>query len=314
MNPSVNPETQSFLNHVSASNHPPISAMEPAELRNLNQMFVKASHPPEAIAKVENRTIAGLGGELPIRIYTPKGNQPFPVLVYFHSGGYVIGNLDMVDSICRSLANGAECVVVSVDYRLAPEHPFPAAIEDGLTATEWVFNQAKTYNWDSDRIAVGGESAGGNLAAVVALKRRDKKLAPLVYQLLIYPITQVEIDSESRRLFAENYFLRTDDIRHLCSFYITNPADKNNPYASPLLAEDLSNLPPALIITAELDPLRDEGQAYGDRLQKAGVPVKISCYSGTIHAFINLAKFISQGQEALAECAIELKQGFSHKS
>lgn len=310
MNDYPNAETQAFLDLIAASDRPPIHTLTPAELRNLNQMFVNYSHPPEPVEKVENRTIPGPGGELPIRIYTPAGNPPFPVLVYFHGGGYILGDLDMVDSICRTLANGAECVVVSVDYRLAPEHPFPAAIEDGLAATEWVFNHGETFGGDRDRVAVGGESAGGNLAAVVALIRRDRSLPPLVYQLLIYPSTQVDIETESRRKFSENYFLRVDSIAYFVKLYLPDISKRRDPLASPLLTKDLSNLPPALIITAEFDPLRDEGQAYGDRLKKAGVPVQISCYPGTIHAFVNLAGILSQGREALAESSRALKRAF----
>ncbi|MEB3883488.1 alpha/beta hydrolase [Lyngbya sp. CCY1209] len=310
MERSPNAETQAFLNLIAESDRPPLHTLTPAELRSLNQMFLNSSHPPEPLEKVENRTIPGPGGELPIRIYTPAGNPPFPVLVYFHGGGYVLGDLDMVDSICRTLANGAKCIVVSVDYRLAPEHPFPAAIADGFTATEWVFNQAETFGGDRDRVAVGGESAGGNLVAVVALMRRDRSLPPLVYQLLIYPSTQVDIETESRQKFADNYFLTADSIAYFCRLYLPDITKRRDPLASPLLTKELSNLPPALIITAEFDPLRDEGQAYGDRLKKAGVPVQISCYPGTIHAFVNLAGILSQGREALAESAIALKRAF----
>lgn len=314
MNDSPNPETQAFLDLVANSNRPPISSLPLSEFRKLNQVFISSSPAPEPLAKVENRTIPGPGGELPIRIYTPAGNPPFPVLVYFHGGGYVMGDLDMVDSICRTLANGAECIVFSVNYRLAPEHPFPAAIADGFAATEWVFNHAETFGGDRDRVAVGGESAGGNLAAVVALMRRDRGLSPLLYQLLIYPMIQMEIETESRKKFGENYFLTTADIDYFSAFYLPDPADRNHPQVSPLLAQDFSNLPPALIITAELDPLRDEGQAYGDRLKTAGVPVEMSCYPGTIHAFVNLAGILSQGREALAESAAALKRAFSSQN
>ncbi|NEP45803.1 MAG: alpha/beta hydrolase [Okeania sp. SIO2H7] len=309
MQNSPNLETQDFLNKVASSKKPPLSSQTPEQARGLNKVFIDLSHPKETVAKVENRTIPGPGGELPVRIYTPWGEGPFPVLVYFHGGGYAIGNLEMTDSICRTLTNGAECVVVSVEYRLAPEHKFPAAIEDGYSATLWVAENATAINGDASRIAVGGESAGGNLAAVVALIARDRAKPSLIYQLLIYPVTHHgSLSTESRRLYRENYFLTADSIAWFAKQYLPAGEDGTNAYASPLLAEDLTNLPPALIITAELDPLRDEGEAYGDRLRDAGVPAKISRYPGTIHVFINVAGLLTLGQQALKEAASELKR------
>ncbi len=308
MTNSPNPETKDFLDKVASSQKPPLSSQTPEQVKKLTKVFIDLSHPKETVAKIENLAIPGPGGELPVRIYTPEGVGPFPILVYFHGGGFVIGNLDMADSICRTLTNGAECVVVSVEYRLAPEHKFPAAIEDGYAATLWVAENAATINGDVSRIAVGGESAGGNLAAVVALMARDRGKPSLIYQLLIYPVTHhTSLSSESRRLYAENYFLTADSISWYAKQYLPTAEDGNNAYASPLLAEDLSNLPPALMITAELDPLRDEGEAYSDRLREAGVPVKVSRYEGTIHAFINIAGLLTLGQQALKEAASELK-------
>ena len=304
----MNEETREFLEKVASSKKPPLSSQTPEQVRKINKVFIDLSHPKETVAKVENRTIPGPGGELPLRIYTPEGVGPFPVLVYFHGGGYVLGDLEMVDSICRTLANAAKCLVISVEYRLAPEHKFPAAIEDGYSATLWAAENAATVNGDATRIAVGGESAGGNLAAVVALMARDRLQPPLTYQLLIYPSTQLGLlPTESRRLYGENYFLTTDSIVWFAQQYLPVGEDSKNAYISPLLAEDLTNLPPGLIITAEYDPLRDEGEAYGDRLQKAGVPMKVSRYPGTIHGFINLAGMLTLGQEALKEAAQELK-------
>jgi len=304
----MNQETRKFLEKAASSKKPPLSSQTPEQARKINKVFIDLSHPKETVAKVENRTIPGPGGELPLRVYTPEGAGPFPVLVYFHGGGYVLGNLDMVDSICRTLANAVECVVVSVEYRLAPEYKFPAAVEDGYAATMWAWENAAAINGDVSRIAIGGESAGGNLAAVVALMARDRSQPSLIYQLLIYPIANhTSLSTESRRLYGENYFLTTDSIEWFAKQYLPAGSDSTNAYASPLLAEDLTNLPPGLIITAEYDPLRDEGEAYGDRLQKAGVAVKVSRYPGTIHGFINLAGMLTLGQEALKEAARELK-------
>ncbi len=304
----MNQETREFLEKAASSKKPPLSSQTPEQARRINKVFINLSHPKETVAKVENRTIADSGGELPVRVYTPFGVGPFPVLVYFHGGGYVFGDLDTVDSICRILTKGANCVIVSVAYSLAPEHKFPAAIEDGYAATLWVAENAGAINGDVSRIAVGGESAGGNLAAVVALMARDRLQPSLAYQLLIYPSTQLGLlPTESRRLYGENYFLTTDSIDWFAEQYLPDKEDGKNAYISPLLAEDLTNLPPGLIITAELDPLRDEGEAYGDRLQKAGVAVKVSRYPGTIHGFINLAGMLTLGQQALKEAARELK-------
>ena len=307
---SLNRETQILFEQIAKWDLPSISELEPTQARELSAMFKHLSHDSEAIAKVENYTIAGPVVEIPLRIYTPEAIAPFPLLVYFHGGGWVIGDLETVDSICRTLANQANCVVVSVDYRLAPEHKFPAALEDAYAATKWVAQNASDLNGDKTRIAVAGDSAGGNLAAAVALMARDRGEPPLVYQLLIYPATQYNANTESYRQNGEDYLLTTDDMTWFWNHYLAREADGNNSYASPLLESNLSNLPPTLILTAEFDPLRDEAEAYAVRLQDAGVSVKSSRYDGTIHGFVNMAKMLSQGQEALAEAGAELASAF----
>lgn len=311
----LKPETQRFLAQVAQSGQPPLSQQEPETARKLNAVFTHGSHPPEPVKEVEHRTIPGIAAEIPLCIYTPiyppEGDGSFPLSIYFHGGGWTIGNLPMVDSICRTLANDAGCVVVSVDYRLAPEYKFPAGLEDAYAATKWVAENAAEINGDRAKIAVAGESAGGNIAAAVTLMARARAEFSLHYQLLIYPATQYDANTESYRNYGENHFLTADSITWFWQQYLPSPADGQNPYASPLLAENLSNLPPGLIVTAEYDPLRDEGEAYGDRLRAAGVDIKTIRYDGTIHGFINLAGLLPYGQQALAEIAAELRHALS---
>ena len=264
---------------------------------------------PEQVARVENRTIPGPAGEIPVRIYTPQGSGPFPALVFFHGGGWVICNLDTHDGTCRSLANGAGCVVVSVDYRLAPEHKFPAAPEDCYAATQWVAKNAAELNVDASHIAIGGDSAGGNLTAVVAQMARDQGDPHLVFQLLIYPATNFRMDTPSIEENATGYFLTKDDMIWFMNHYLNGEEDKTNPLASPMLASDLSNLPPALIITAQYDPLRDEGELYGQKLKEAGVPVTISRYEGVIHGFVGSIPS-DKGKLAEAEASAALRMAF----
>ncbi|EDX75541.1 alpha/beta hydrolase fold domain protein [Coleofasciculus chthonoplastes PCC 7420] len=307
----LNDQTQLILNQIKTLGLPPLNELEPIQAREQAAQADQFSHKPEPVARVENRLIPGSTVDIPIRIYTPAGNPPFPILVFFHGGGWVIGSLDAVDSICRTLANQAGCIVVSVDYRLAPEHKFPAAVEDAYTAIEWVAKNAASFQGDPKRIAVGGDSAGGNLAAVVALLSRDRNFPSLSYQVLFYPATQYGFDTDSHRQNGKDYLLTTELLVWFWHHYLSSAADGQNPQASPLLAGDLSNLPPALIITPEYDPLRDEGEAYGMRLQKAGVSVRMTRYDGTIHGFVGMAHVLDQGREALAEAAVALQSQFT---
>ena len=307
----VNAQTRAFIELMSEGEKQPLEEREPAEVREeVEQTAADIAPEPEAVAKIENRTIPGPAGAIPIRIYRPEGTEPFPILVYFHGGGWVVGSLDAVDPICRSLANGARCLVVSVAYRLAPEHKFPAAAEDAYAATQWVADNAAAIGGSGETIAVAGDSAGGNLAAVVALMARDKGGPSLIYQVLFYPVTDYGLGTQSYEQYAEGYLLSKDDMVWFWDCYLASPEDGYRPYASPLLAQDPSNLPPALIITAEYDVLRDEGEMYGDRLILAGVPAKNTRYHGTIHGFVSAAKYIDQGWQALAEAAAELRAAF----
>ena len=306
----LDPQIQAYLDQMAAMNMPPIHTLTPEQVRmGIAMQLAMENIEPEQVARVENRTIPGPAGEIPVRIYTPQGNGPFPALVFFHGGGWVICNLDTHDGICRSLANGASCVVVSVDYRLAPEHKFPAAPEDCYAATQWVAQNAAELNVDASHIAIGGDSAGGNLTAVVAQMARDRGGPHLVFQLLIYPATDFRMNTVSIEENATGYFLTKDDMIWFTNHYLNSEEDKMNPLASPLLASDLSGLPPALIITAQYDPLRDEGELYGQKLREAGVPVTISRYEGVIHGFFGSIPS-DRGKQAEAEASAALRMAF----
>ncbi len=303
----LDPQAKAFLDQLAASGAPPLNALPVEEARKALLELFAPKEEPEPVGKVEDRKIAGPAGAIPVRIYTPQGSGPFPVLVYFHGGGWVIGNLETHDPVCRKLTRAAGCTVVSVDYRLAPEHKFPAGPEDCYAATRWVAENAASLGADPARIAVGGDSAGGNLAAVVALMARDRGGPPLAYQLLIYPVTDHAFDNPSYRENADGYLLTRDAMIWFWNHYLSHEEEGKNPYASPLKARDLRGLPPALVITAEFDPLRDEGEAYAERLREAGVPVTCSRYHGMIHGFFSLSEIMDQGKKAIEEAAQALR-------
>ena len=225
--------------------------------------------PGPDVAKVEDRTIPGPSGEIPVRIYTPEGSAPFPGLAWFHGGGWVVGDLDTADGSARHLCVGANCVVVSVDYRLAPETKFPGAADDCYAATQWLAGNAASLNVDPNLIATGGDSAGGNLSAAVSLMSRNRGGCDLVFQLLVYPVTERNFDNGSYTDNGEGYSLTRDGMIWFWDHYLSEEADATNPYAAPMHAADLRGQPPALVITAEYDPLRDEGEAYAQKLREA---------------------------------------------
>ncbi len=308
---NIDPQAWFILKQMEAAGAPPMEQLTP-ELARMGADFGQLAGIPEEVAKVENRTISVPGGEIPLRIYTPAGEGPFPALVYYHGGGWVIGNLDTVDVPCRMLANRAGCVVISVDYRLAPEHKFPTAAEDSYAAAKWVADNATSIQVDPEQIAVGGDSAGGNLATVVALMARDQSGPSLAYQMLIYPVTNHSYATESYQENGEGYFLTKNTMEWFWNHYLRDEQDGQNPYASPLLAEDLSGLPPALVITAGFDPLRDEGEAYAERLKAAGVPVEATRYDTMIHGFFWMPGVLAEGQKAINQAADALKRAFSN--
>jgi acetyl esterase len=260
------------------------------------------------LAEVEDRRIPGAAGEIGVRVYRPEGRAPLPALVYFHGGGWVIGSLETHDGACRELANRVGCVVVSVDYRLAPESRYPAAAEDCYAATKWVAGNAQALGVDPARIGIGGDSAGGNLTAVVALMARDRGGPALRHQLLIYPVTDADFGRPSYRENAEGYLLTTKAMEWFWGHYVPDPAQRAEPYAAPLRAKDLAGLPPAFVITAEYDPLRDEGEAYAKRLQQAGVPTRLQRYDGAIHGFFAMGLLSEVARTALADAVAEAKR------
>ncbi len=307
----LDPQIKVLLDQMAALNAPPLHTLPPEFARMAIKAGPSAAIEGAPVGRVENRTIPGPTGEIPVRIYTPEGVGPFPTLVYFHGGGWVICDLDTHDALCRDLTNGAGCVTVSVDYRLAPESKFPAAVDDCVAAMEWVAAHAGEIGGDSARLAVGGDSAGGNLAAVVAQVARQRGGPKLGFQLLIYPATDFTADTDSIRENSEGYFLTHDDMVWFRDHYLPSLDERTNPLASPMLAPDLSGLPPALVITAEYDPLRDEGEQYGQRLREAGVPVTISRYDGMVHGFLSLAAGLDGGRRGIDEAASALRAAFA---
>jgi len=276
--------------------------------------FQAMAGPLPSVARVENRTIPGPVQPIPIRVYWPETGRKLPVLVYFHGGGWVIGTLDQVDAQCRALANGAQCVVVNVDYRLAPEHKYPAAADDAYAAVRYVAEHATEFDADPGRIAVGGDSSGGNLAAVACLMARDRGGPQIAFQLLVYPVTDYDDDRPSMHEFAEGYMLTRAMMPYFWRHYVANAEEARSPYASPINAKSLAGLPPAMVITAECDPIRDQGEAYGQRLQEAGVPVIMKRYAGAIHVFFNLGGVIDSGREAVADAAAALRKTFASEA
>jgi len=248
-----------------------------------------------------------------LRFYRPVLDAPtqaalLPVLVYFHGGGCVIGDLDTHDVLCRQLANAAGCAVVAVDYRLAPEHRFPVAVDDAIAATRWVAKQAASLGVDATRLAVGGDSAGGNLAAVVCIAARDAGDLPIAYQLLVYPATDMRRTLPSHTTNGDGYLLTKDTIGYFHDHYIDDARHDLDWRASPLLASDLGRLPPALVITAGFDPLRDEGLAYADALTQAGNRASCVCFEREIHGFITMGRVLDETSTAIGLCASELKR------
>ena len=307
----LDPQAQVVLDQAAALGLPPNHTLTPEEAR-ANALARPRAVGPE-VAKVEDRAIPSSGVQVPVRIYTPEGTGPFPVLAWFHGGGWVLGTLDSTDATARHLAKEAGCVVVSVDYRLAPEAKFPLPFDDCYAATEWVAQNAGSINADPNKIAVGGDSAGGNLAAAVALKARDHGGPSLSLQLLVYPVTAMDFNTGSYRQNAEGYLLSADAMKWYWNHYLSNDADAANPYAAPAAAKDLTGLPPALVITAEFDPLRDEGEAYAQRLMAAGVATTSSRYDGMIHGFFGMPAVIDKAKQAISEATSALKAAFLAK-
>jgi len=310
----LDPRLQVFLEQTSLLTQPESIPRKPeiflAEQRaNVAKAIVTPGTILEPVVQVKNRVIAGPVGDLPIRIYKPEGAGPFPVLMFFQKS-WAAGHLDTHEIICRSLCHGVNCLVVTVDYRLAPENPFPAGLEDCYAATCWIATHASEFHSDPTRIAVGGESGGANFAAAIALMSRDRGEPALVFQLLICPAADYRLTTTSWKEY-DGYMFTKEEFLIVRDFYVPHQEEQSHPYAAPSLAPNLRGLPPALIITAECDPLRDGGEYYGQRLLEAGVPATISRYDGMVHSFMHLRTLVPQADQALAEAIHALRTAFA---
>lgn len=300
------------LEMIRASGRPPFEQLTPNEAREAYTRSRAILQPdPEPVAEVRELSAKGPAGDIPLRLYRPATTGRLPGLVFYHGGGWLLGGLDSHDVICRALANAAECAVVSVDYRMAPEHKFPAAVEDCAVATRFVAEHARDLGIDASRIAIGGDSAGGNLAAVMALMARDGQLPAVVCQLLIYPATDMAMTSVSARSFQDGVPLTSKTMKWFIDHYLRTEADRIDWRASPARAATLAGTAPALVVTASFDPLHDEGADYAIRLEREGVRVIHVNYADQIHGFMSMGKIIRASGTALAYIAAELRREFS---
>ena len=305
-------DAQTLLDMVRVANRPAFETVGAAEARLLYLAGRKVLAPePMPVAQTLDLAMPGPGGPIPLRLYRPSADGTLPVLVFFHGGGWVVGDIETHDTLCRHLANRSDCAVVSVDYRLAPEHRFPAAVDDCFAATSWVADNAAALGVDPTRLAVGGDSAGGNLAAVVSLLARDAGAPRISYQLLIYPATDAAMRHGSVARFAEGYVLTRSTMRWFYEQYLPDRQAAADWRVSPLVAPDLAGVAPALVMTAGYDPLCDEGDAYAERLAAVGVAVQHRRFPGQIHGFTTNGKIIRAADTALDEAAAALKAAWS---
>jgi acetyl esterase len=307
----LDPDAKKLLDFIASRNLPSFHVLSPAEARTIYKERRFATQPdPQPVAAVADLAVPGPAGDIPVRAFRPHGSSAdtaLPALVYYHGGGHTIGDLDTHDTLCRELSNRSGHAVFSVDYRLGPEHKFPAAVEDSFAALQWVAGHAEKLSIHPDKIAVGGDSAGGNLAAVMSLMARDQGGPAIAFQLLIYPATDLRFLSPSHQKNGQGYLLTTEVIEYFTDNYLTSRSDRLDWRASPALAENHSDLPPALILTAGYDPLCDEGKHYADLLRAAGNRVEYIDYPGQVHGFITMGRVIAQANEAVALCADWLK-------
>lgn len=298
----LDPRARQFLTAIAAAGLPPLSELTPtlARERNIVKSFSLDTVP---VASIRDMEIDGPFGEIPIRIYTPEGEGPFSTLIYFHGGGWVVGKLDDFDAVCSILCRDSGYLVVSVDYQLSPEARFPVAVEEGYAVLEWLAAEADAMDIDPMRIAVGGDSAGGNMATVIAMMSRDRNGPRVHFQLLICPATNLaESDTLSYRQFGSGIWVPEELMQWYTNNYLENQEDIRSPYVSPLLASDFTDLPQAYIVIAEFDILRDEAESYGKRLQEAGIRVDMKVYPGQIHDFVLFGKVMPKAEEALGDC------------
>ena len=310
----LDPQARALLDLIEASGLPAIHTLDASEARHVYRERRTYSQPePPAVAEVRELAADGPAGAIPLRLFRPQGPQAghrLPALVYYHGGGWTIGDLDTHDTLCRQLANASRCTVISVDYRMGPEHRFPAAVDDCVAATRWVHAHAGELGIDATRLAVGGDSAGGTLAAACAIHARDQGW-PLALQLLIYPGTSPDQRTDSHERYASGYILDAPTIQWFFGNYLRGDEDRQDWRFAPLVAEDLRGLAPAWIAAAEYDPLRDEDFAYAQRLREAGVPVECVEYPGMIHAFFQHGGFVPAARRAHEDAGAALRRAFA---
>jgi acetyl esterase len=313
MTAPLHPQTQLYLDRLHLLGAKSTYHFSPSDAKKGFESMILSGGPPEPLASVEDRAVPGPYGPIPVRIYVPEGERPFGVLQYMHGGGWEVGSIFSYDAVCRTIAYRARCIVVSVDYRLTPEFVYPVQVNECYTVLQWIAEHARMFQGDPTRIAVGGDSAGGNLTAVMTLKARDERGPSLKFQFLIYPVTDYyQPGTASYQEFNDQYFLTARDMKNFFDLYLPHSFDRDDPYIFPLCAKDLSNLPPALIINADHDVLLDDGVAYANRLKHAGIPVQHTIYPGIIHTFINLRGLLDQSNVAHNEIAAALQAAFAH--
>ena len=314
---TLDPQAKTYLDNLASQNVPPFTELTIEEIRENTRLEALSLGDPQPVGRIEDRKVPRLDGqgqsslEVPIRIYMPRAALTAGAFVFYHGGGWVTGDIASHEAICCELANTVGCVVVSVEYRRAPEHKYPAAVEDAYAATRWVHDHAEEIRVDRDRIAIGGDSSGGNLAAAVAQMLRDNHDFKPALQVLVYPVIDFRFDTPSYEENAKNYGLTREKMRWYWNCYLAREEDGAEPYASPVRAANLAGLPPALIITAQHDPLRDEGEAYARRLRQCGVEVTLSRYDGMIHGFFRREAIFDRAKEAIQEVATTLHETFS---
>ncbi|MBB3179899.1 alpha/beta hydrolase [Variovorax sp. Sphag1AA] len=308
----LHPQAKAFIDLLIEKGVPPTHTLPYTDARRFYRERRALAQPePGEVALVQDLSAEGLHGAIPLRYYRPLGSDAsavLPVLVYYHGGGWTIGDLDTHDTLCRELCNLSGCAVVAVDYRMGPEHRFPAAVDDVLAATRWVRQQAASLKVDANRLAVGGDSAGGNLAAVVSIAAREAGNLPIAFQLLIYPATDMRRGHPSHTTNGQGYVLTSDSITYFHDHYIDDAKHDLDWRASPLLHENLKGLPPALVITAGYDPLRDEGLDYARALTEAGNRASYVCFERQIHGFITMGRILDEANVAVGLCAAELRR------
>jgi acetyl esterase len=285
---TLNPQVQEYLHGLSEQGLPPLYRLPLAEARETYRDLSVPDEPPESVGSVTDRTISGPNGDIPIRLYRPTADGPRPALAFFHGGGWMLGGIETHDALCRALTNAADCVVVAVDYRLAPEHRFPDGLEDCYAATQWLADNAEAIGATPGALAVAGDSAGATLALGVSLLARDRGGPSIDYQVLAYPPADFGFETDSYEENAQGYFLTRKDMERFWSGYVRSELDGDHPYAAPLQADRLDGVPPTFLLTCGFDPLRDDGRALAERLDAAGVPIRHVQYGDMIHGFLTM--------------------------